>query len=132
MLKDIDFPVGRDVEVFAMEIDDKADGKWWKVFIINKGKKPLENVLISSVAYDEFGRQKSQVFRYHIEVLGSGEYAPLDVLTPELQALLNEYFISYWQDGILYERRLTFPAHHFLKDNEVDIPIPGAKGIFAI
>ncbi|NPA34525.1 MAG: hypothetical protein GXO48_06330 [Chlorobi bacterium] len=132
MLKDIDFPIGRDVEVFAVEIEERGDGRWWKVFIHNKGDKPLKNVLISSVAYDEFGRRKTQIFRYHIDLLESREYAPLDILTPQLQSLLNEYFISYWQEGVLYERRLTFPSHHFLKDNEVDIPVLGIKGIFAI
>lgn len=134
MLKDIKFFVGYDVGLGITPEDKGLPSEWWRVHIINLNReKKLLWVLVSAKAEGFLNEsyKRTGTLRYCIECLHPATYVKLDTITPQVKMLNNEYFISYWKDDTLYERKLVIPAGFLCSDMMVSrIPVMECSGVF--
>lgn len=121
MKKDILFP---EIEnVFVTIVEDPADGLW-KVYLLNRNACLLETVMITSKGYGEKDgkMQKTSILRHMVPKIESGEYALIEPISEEVFHLNNEYWVSFYINGQLYDKKYIFVPETILRDNLSFIP----------
>lgn len=126
MKKDINFPVVKDVVVTAVSLDGE-----WKIFLINRGERKLQNILISSKGYgDKDGKaQETSVLRHMIPNLEPGEYALVEPISEEVFHLTNEYWVSFFLDDQVFDKKYIFVPDTLVAENLSFIPELNLKGV---
>ena len=126
MKKDIDFSPVKKVHVVVAKTDEG-----WKVFIINRNQEKLENVMITSKGYGEKNKeqQKTSVLRHMIPYLETGMYALVEPIDESVFHLTNEYWVSYFIDQQVYDKKFIFVPETIIEDNLIFIEELGMKGI---
>jgi hypothetical protein len=127
MRKDIDFATVKDVHVV---IAKTTDG--WRVYLINRKKQDLENVMITSKGYGEHKKekQKTSILRHMFPKIEAGEYALVEPIDPSVFHLNNEYWVSYFIEGQVYDKKFIFVPDTIIDDNLILIEELKMKGIF--
>jgi len=126
MRKDIPFEPVKNVHVV---IAKTADG--WRAFLINRGSRQLDNVLITSRGYGETRteKQKTSTLRHMIPYLEAGEYALIEPIDESVFHLTNEYWVSYYIDGQVYDKKFIFLPDSIIEENLIFIEELEMKGI---
>ena len=132
MKKDIINPQVKNVYVAALQHNDEHGNQNWWVYIINDTDGPLENLMIQSRGYSNLetkqGKQTATL-RKAINVLPAKSAARLEPIMPEVFDLFNEYWISFFENGQLKDRKYIF-GPHTIDANFIDpIPVLQAQGI---
>ena len=118
------------VENIHVAIANEKDDDW-KVFLINKSKTKITNVLVSSKGYGEIEGEKKQtsVLRHHFDELAPNSSLIIEPIMPDLFKLFNEYWVSYYIDRKIFDKKFVFTPGSFVDDNIIDIPIVNLKGV---
>lgn len=126
MRKDIDFSPVKGVHVV---IAKSGDG--WKVFLINRNNDKLENVMVTSRGYGETKteKQKTSTLRHIIPIVDPGEYALIEPIDESVFHLNNEYWVSYFIDGQVYDKKFIFVPDSIVEENLIFIEELEMKGI---
>ena len=132
MKKDIEIPVVENVFIAALKFDNEEGGKDWWIVLINATDGPLENIIINSRGYESLeskGGRKTSALRKQIGVLPTKATAKLEPIMPEVFDLFNEYWVTFFEDGQLKDRKYIF-GPHTIDDSMVEpLPILGEAGI---
>ncbi|MEQ8907123.1 hypothetical protein [Ekhidna sp.] len=114
MKKDIDFSPVKDVHVVIGKGDEG-----WKVFLINRNHAKLENVMVTSRGYGEtkMEKQKTSTLRHMIPYIDSGEYALIEPIDESVFHLNNEYWVSYFINGQVYDKKFIFVPDSIVEEN---------------
>jgi hypothetical protein len=128
MKKDIPFPPVENV-LIAIAKDDVDS--FWKVYILNRNKFDLKDVFIRSKGYGilDGDEQKTSVLRHHFPVLASMEYALIEPIDPGVFHLNNEYWISYFVDGQIFDKKFIFVPDSITDSNLSFIPELNTQGV---
>ncbi|MEP0365453.1 MAG: hypothetical protein ABJN36_08230 [Cyclobacteriaceae bacterium] len=126
MKKDIKIPKIEDVLVAVAK-----DGDSWKVYLLNRNASKLETVMVTSKGYGEKQgeEQKTSVLRHMIPHLESGEYALIESIDPQVFHLNNEYWVSFFIGGQLYDKKYIFVPDSIVKENLSFIPELEMEGV---
>jgi len=124
--KDILFPSIENVHMVVAK-----DGDGWKVFLINRRENTLHNVLITSKGYGtkDGEEQKTSTLRHSIHELPSGEHALIEPIDPSVFHLNNEYWLSFYIDDQLYDKKYIFVPDSIIEENLSHIPEINMRGI---
>jgi hypothetical protein len=82
----------------------------WNVYAINFTEHTLEGVLVSSKGYGTINgaEKKTSALRHFLNVIEPLSYAKIEPLQEDLFALNNEYWMSYYVNGKIQERKYVF------------------------
>lgn len=130
MKKDIEKPKMEGVTI-AIKFDGSGEEAHWTVHLINSNPFELNNVLVASKGY---GKQKGKeqltsTLRHFFEQIPASGTQQVEVITQEVFHLFNEYWLSYYVDGMLYDKRFTFVPESIQEGNLIFIPELNSKGI---
>jgi hypothetical protein len=107
MKKDIEFPENQNILIAIAP----SEVEQWDVFLINKGSEKIDNLLVTSSGYgiDENGEKIStSTLRHFYDNFEPNSVLSIEKIDPSVFHLNNEYWISYWIGGKLYDRRFLF------------------------
>ena len=107
MKKDIEFPENQNILIAIAP----SEFEQWDVFLINKGSEKIDNLLVTSSGYgfDENGEKIStSTLRHFYDNFEPNSVLSIEKIDPSVFHLNNEYWISYWIGGKLYDRRFLF------------------------
>ncbi len=109
MKKDIEKPSMKGVTI-AIKFDNSEAYPHWTVHLINSNSFAIENVIIVSKGYGkkEGIEQKTSTLRYMFEKVEDNSTQQIEVITAEVFHLFNEYWVSYFVEGKLYDKKFTF------------------------
>jgi|TARA_R110000737_G_scaffold76778_2_gene107604 hypothetical protein len=128
--KDIEIPVVKDVHVAIIrEWNEEFLDKDWNAYIINDRNTPIELTMVVSKGYD--GERKTSIMRHAIGDLESKSYKKIEVVQEDLLALDNEFFVTFYADNKLYEKKFVFSKNTVTENNLITIPLIEKDGIFA-
>ena len=127
MQDDLKYPPVKDIHVAI--VNEKEEE--WNVYLINKGKFKIENVLISSKGYGEINGEKKQtsILRHHFDEVDENSFIMIEPILKDLFTLFNEYWVSYYIGKQIYDKKFVFSPGSFIEDNMIEIPILSKKGI---
>lgn len=128
--------LGPKVENVAMVIA-KEEGEnneaIYNVYLINLRDDIMEGIIITSKGYGENTQTgekiKTSMLRHCLEVLLPNEAAKIEPIMEDLFGLANEYWLSFWADDVMYDKKFIFLPGTISEENMIDIPQIGAKGV---
>ena len=132
MKKDILIPEVKNVYVAAVLMtDDTGDQQWW-IHLINDSSSPLENVMIQSRGYSNLDTKsgvKTATLRKVIKVLPAKSAAKLEPIMPEVFHLFNEYWVTFFEENTLKDRKFIIGPYTIEAAIKEDLPVLRDKGI---
>lgn len=128
-----DLPVNN-VEDIAMAIvlmSETPEVKNWTVYLINLKIEAINNVLISSKGYGEKDGKpvKTSTLRHFIGDVAANHFAGIEAIDPEVFGLTNEYWLSYYIDNTIYDKKFIFLPESIVDFNLIKIPLLNKPGI---
>lgn len=130
MKKDIEIPVAKDVYVAVIrEWNDEFLSKDWNAYLINDRKDAIEMTIVVSKGFD--GDKKTSTMRHGIGVVEAKSYRKIEFLQEEVLALNNEFFVTFFAENKLFEKRFLFPKHSISEKHLTHIPIIDKEGILS-
>ena len=120
------------VSVAVVEIMVENEKSYY-AYLLNLREDIMEGIIISSTGYGQDtktgDRIKTSTLRHSIEVLLPNEAARIEPIMPEVFGLSNEYWVSFWVNEVMYDKRFVFPAESISEKNMQMIEILGQKGV---
>ena len=103
----------------------------WNVYVINKSNSPITNVLITSKGYGEINGEtkKTSVLRHLLEKVDANSYQLIEPIEPSLFQLSNEFWVSFYIEKQIFDKKYIFTPASFLDDNMITLPLINKKGI---
>ena len=133
MKKDIVVPKVEDVAVAVISETNELGAEEWNAFLINLQDKPLTGVLVSSRGYGQNPstgeKVKTSTLRHFLDTIDAKSCLKIEPLLEDVLGLSNEYWVSFYQDSTMYDKKYVFVAESIKKDNFVQVPILEKQGV---
>lgn len=131
MRKDIHAPKVQDVAMAVVREKDDAGDDAWYVYLINTGDNTLDNVLVSSRGYGEIAGEKRSTseMRHHLESLAPKSWARIERIVEDVFPLNNQYWLSYYLDGVIHDRKYIFLPESIREENFTKVPLMNERGV---
>lgn len=127
--------LGPKVEGIALalvELPIEGGDPEYVVYMLSSREDIIEGIIVTSTGYglDATGQEiKTSTLRKGIEVMLPNEAARIEPIMPDLFGLNNEFWVSFWADDVMYDKRFVFEANSIDPNKFKDIPQLNAKGI---
>ncbi|WP_209401497.1 hypothetical protein [Pseudozobellia sp. WGM2] len=128
MKKDIEIPIAKDVHVvIAHEWNEEFLSKDWNAYIINNRPDPIEMVIVVTKGFDD--ERKTSTMRHGLGTIAAKGFSKIEVLQEEILALDNEFFVTFFAEDKLFEKRFLFPKYTIAEKGLEPLPILDKQGI---
>lgn len=130
MKKDIHSPAVEDI-VMAVVLEEEDGQNVWNVFLINLHIVPIKNVIVSSRGYGEInGQQRStSTLRHFYEEIPDLEFTRVEPIMENTFGLTNEYWVSFYIDGQVYDKKYVFLPESISEKNFTKVPLLNVEGV---
>ncbi len=134
MKEDIDFPKVKDVGMAIVLERGEGEAQEWYVYLVNRSEEDLEMVIVNSRGYGEIdgAAVKTATLRKLIERVPAASAVRVEPIMDELFDIANEFWLSYWQAGKMYDRKYVFVEGSVRDRNMTAIPYTGKMGVLII
>ena len=131
MKADLPNNIVEDVAIAVVLMSETPEVKNWKVYIINLKNEAITNILITSKGYGEKeGKQvKTSLLRHSIGDLTAQSYAGVEAIDTQVFGLTNEYWLSYYIDKEIFDKKFIFLPESIVEGNMIRIPILNKPGV---
>lgn len=130
MKEDIHFHTAKDVYIVAVkEWDADFTGQQWNVYLINNREDSISTVLI--VSRGQSDELKTSTLRHSLGDIGAKSAAKIEFIATEVLNFTNEYLVTFFAEGRLFERNYTFRPGAINEDSESELPVLDVAGILA-
>lgn len=131
MKKDLPVNVVEGVSVAVVLESETPDTKNWNVYLINEKNITLNNVLVSSKGYGQKdGREvKTSTLRHFLGDIAPGKSAAIEAIDTAVFGLTNEYWVSYYVEGNIYDKKYIFLPESIVDENLIKVPHVNKPGV---
>ncbi|MGB0887392.1 MAG: hypothetical protein ACPGSL_04660 [Vicingaceae bacterium] len=132
MKKDLNPPVVKNIAVAVVKDKNDVQEDIWNVYIINYQKETIDEVLVTSKGYltDTKGVEtKTSTLRHAMGSLAPNDFAIIEPIMENVFPLNNEYWVSYFKDGRLCDKKYIFLAETIKEENLINIPVLNKQGV---
>lgn len=121
------------IEGVFLALLEENDNAEFAVYLLNDRSDIMEGIIVTSVGFGENLHSgeaiKTATLRHSLEVLLPEEYAKIELIVPEVFGLYNEYWVSFWIDEVLYDKKFLFLPNSIKVDEMALLPRFNKKGI---
>ncbi len=123
MKKDIEIPEVRNVTLAVVREKNVLNQDEWKVYLINNNEFPIEITLVASRGYGEKdgSEQRTSTLRHFLETVPAKSNTLIEPIDSNVLHLNNEYWVSYYVDTQIYDKRFVFVPDSICEENLVFI-----------
>ncbi len=131
MKKDLPENIVEGVAIAVVLEEEHVEARSWKVYVLNLRDTQIQNVLISSKGYGTIdGEQvKTTVFRHFIGNLEANKFAAIELIDEKLFAINNEFWLSYYINGEIFDKKYIFLTESVSESNFIRIPYINKPGV---
>lgn len=131
MMRNIQIPVVTDVAVAVVKEKNEKKEWVWNTYLINLKEDTLENVLVSSTGYGEIEneKRKTSTLRHFIGTVEARSYVKIEPIMEELFILNNEYWVSFYINKEIFDKKFVFLAESIREENFTSVPLLKKKGV---
>jgi hypothetical protein len=131
MIRDIQKPEVKNVTIAVARYQAIGESDEWKVYLINNNDFALENVLIASKGYGEKDgeQQKTSVLRHFFDSVEPNSTTLIEPIDPKVFHLNNEYWVSYYINREVYDKRFVFVPDTICEQNLTFIKELDTQGV---
>ncbi|SEK72358.1 hypothetical protein SAMN04487910_0951 [Aquimarina amphilecti] len=128
MRKDIEIPVVKNVHIAVVrEWNEEFGGHDWNSYIINNRDMPIEMVFVVTKGYDN--EKKTSLLRHGIGTVESKSSAKIEMIQEELFSMNNEFTVSFFSEGKLYDKKYIFRKNTINERAFRDLPVMDQRGV---
>ncbi|GAA0715033.1 hypothetical protein GCM10009430_08940 [Aquimarina litoralis] len=128
MRKDIEIPVVKDVHIAVVkEWNEEFGGYDWNSYIINDLETPIEMVFVVTKGYNT--EKKTSLLRHGIGTVEAKSSAKIEMIQEELFAMNNEFAVSFFSEGKLYDKKYIFRKNTINENAFRDLPVMEQRGV---
>jgi len=119
MIKDIKLPQVKNVTIAIAREKNNLMQDEWKVYLLNNNDVAIENTLVASTGYGEKEgeHQKTSTLRHFLETVPAHSAALVEPIDPALFHLNNEYWVSYYINRELFDKKFVFVPETICPEN---------------
>lgn len=131
MIRDINPPVVKDVAVAIVPEKNEFSEEIWNVYLLNFQDLLIEGVLVSSKGYGEIDGEKvkTSVLRHFLDTVKPHSYALIEPIIKDVFPLSNEYWVSFYLNKELYDKKFIFLPETVNEDYFINIPLIKKRGV---
>lgn len=131
MKKDLPENIVEDIAIAVVLTSESPEFKNWTVYLVNLKNDVLENVMISSKGYGEKDGRKVQtsVLRHSLGNVMPQSFSGVEAIAPEVLGLTNEYWLSYYLNNVMYDKKFIFLPESIVDENLIRIPLVNKPGV---
>lgn len=131
MKKDIPSPKVEGVSIAIVRQPDAEGGEGWFVYLVNRTAATLENVLVSSRGYGEIDGEprRTSEMRHFLEKLEPRSWARIERIVEDVFGLNNQYWVSFYVNGLLHDKKFIFVPDSILEENFTTVPLMNERGV---
>ena len=131
MKKDLPQNIVKNMAIAVVLESSTPEFKNWKVYLLNLNDFPVQNVLVSSKGYGEKNAEpvKTSILRHSIGTVAAKDYASIELIDEQVLGLTNEYWLSYYIDEQLFDKKFIFVPESIVDTNLIRIPILNLPGV---
>jgi hypothetical protein len=129
-------PLVENIGVAVIQIENELKEKLYEVYLLNLKEEIIEGIIITCKGYGENAitgeKVKTATLRHSLEVLLPNEAAKIEPIMEEVFGIANEYWVSFWINDTMYDKKFVFVSESISEKNMKKIPILGEKGVMII
>lgn len=135
MKKDIAFTPVTGIYVTIARRINEVNQPEWHVYLINRNSTVITNVFVTSKGYsgdDAKKREQQQctsTLRHYFTEIGAGQSVMVEPIMPEVFHLNNEYWVSYFVDNQIFDKKFIFVPESIIEANLVFVEEIGLEGV---
>jgi hypothetical protein len=131
MKKDLPENIVEDVAMAVVLINETPEVKNWTVYVVNLKDQEIRDVLISSKGYGEKdGRMvKTSILRHFLGNIPAQSFKGVEAIDTAVFGLTNEYWLSYYIDKTIYDKKFIFLPESIVDENLIRIPLVNKPGV---
>ena len=103
----------------------------WYIFLLNLKDTKITNVIVASRGYGVVKKEKVETsqLRHHVEAIPPQSFVKIEPIMDNLFPLNNQYWVSFYIDREIFDKKYVFLAETIRIENMTDIPLMGQKGV---
>ncbi len=131
MIKDIIIEKVTDVAIAVVPEAYQGQETEWNVYLLNLKPETIDGVLISSKGYGSLdGKEvKTSTLRQFWEKIEGNNFVKVELIEQKLFGITNEFWVSFWNHGVLYDKRYVFVTESIVENNFTSVPLIGKRGV---
>lgn len=131
MKKDIEFLKVENIAVAVVPDVQSEEMNLFSTYLLNFKEMSLQNVFIRSQGKGQINEEKveTSTLRILIENIAPQSFVKVDDFPEQAIGLSNEYWVSFKQNGYLYDKRFIFVPESIVESNYTEIPLIGKRGV---
>lgn len=128
MKKDIQERKATGIAIALIPTDEFA----WDVYLLNLKEEAITNVIINCKGFGTRNGEAVQTsqMRYIVENIAPQTAKQIEPIPVELFDLSHQYWISFFDNNGLFDKKYILEANSFTEDRFTEIALLNAKGIF--
>lgn len=134
MIKDIPELIVENVAIAIVREKNELDETVWNSYLINLKDEKIEGVLVTSTGYGELNEEKvkTSTLRHFLDEVEPKTYVKIEPIIEEVFGINNEYWLSFYLNKKMYDKRYVFLAESITEANFTSIPLMNKKGVMII
>ncbi len=132
MKHDIKFPTVEGISIAVVKEQEENSQTLWQVYLVNSNDFDITNLTVRSKGYGNNSEglfQETSTLRYFINSVGARRYEPIELIDESVFHLNNEYWVSYFVNEQIYDKKFIFVPDSIIENNLTPIPILERLGV---
>ena len=131
MKKDLPVNIVEDISIAVVLESATPEVKNWTVYLVNEKEVGLTNVLVSSKGYGQKdGKEvKTSSLRHFLGDIPAKSSVQIEVIDTQVFGLTNEYWLSYYIDNTIFDKKYIFLPESIVDDNLSKVPLVNKPGV---
>lgn len=134
MIKDIPELKVENVAIAIVREKNELDETVWNSYLLNLKDQKIEGVLVTSTGYGELNEEKvrTSTLRHFLDEVEPKSFVKIEPIIEEVFGINNEYWLSFYFNKTMYDKRYVFLAESITEANFTTIPLINKKGVMII
>lgn len=115
------------------ELNEEKTVEVYNVYLLNLKKSMIKNAMVSSKGYGENATTgetvKTSTLRHFLGDIDGQSFVKIEPIMEEVFALSNEYWVSFYENNHIYDKKYIFLAESITEDNMINVPLINKKGV---
>ena len=136
MREELEGPIVEKVGVAVVQQKNEKGEKIYNVYLLNLRDNIMEGIIITSKGYGQNAntgeKLETAMLRHSLEVLLPNEAGVIEPIMEELFGIANEYWVSFYVDAQMYDKKFVFVPESISEANMRKIPLLGERGVLIV
>lgn len=131
MKKDLPENIVQNITIAVVLESESPESKVWNVYLINEKNQEIQNVLITSKGYGEKDGTNviTSTLRHFIGNVAPHSFEKIEAIDEQVFGLTNEYWLSFYIDNIIYDKKYIFLPESIIEGNLILVPLVNKLGV---